>query len=209
MSTDEGDVSLDLVATELIARRMRQIALLSAGLGLLVGVGASFVVAWPTAVLIAVIVGGPTAASVLLLLRRKSWLSGHIVHARRSFGGTRVDLAQTVSAEVVVRISRVSQVCVRLGDGTSLITLPLALYINDAGREIGVLPLRRLADALDASELVAAAAVASVLVQQLRAEARGAVLGQRPLYRAVQVAHDAGRTGETTLTDAEVAGLVD
>ncbi len=209
MPADESDVALDLVATELIARRMRQIALISGGLGLLVGVIALFLVAWPKAVLIGLVVGGPTAVSVLLLLRRKTWLSGHTVHARRSFGGKRVDLAQTVSAEVVVRLGRVSQVCVRLGDGKSLITLPLALYIDDAGRELGVLALRRLADALNSSELVAAAAVSSVLVQQLRAEARGAVLGQRPLYRAVQVARNGGRTGETALTDAEVAALID
>lgn len=209
MSTNEGDVSLDLVATELVARRMRQIALISVGLGLLVVVIASFVVAWPKALLIGVVVGAPTAVSVLLLLRKKSWISGHVVHSRRALGGSHVDLAQTVSAEVVVRIGRIYQVCVRLGDGTSLITLPLALYVNDAGREIGALPLRRLADGLDASELVAAAAVASVLVQQLRAEARDAILGQRPLYRAVQVARDSGRTGETTLTDAEVASLLD
>lgn len=46
-------------------------------------------------------------------------------------------------------------------------------------------------------------------MEQLRAEAREAGLEQRPLYRAVLLARDAGRVPQTTLTDHEVASLVE
>ena len=67
----------------------------------------------------------------------------------------------------------------------------------------------KLADALAASELVPAAALSSVLIEQLRAEARGAGLAERPLYRAVELVTAEGRVPRTTLTDHEVAGLLD
>ncbi|MGV9301456.1 hypothetical protein ACWDNU_45865, partial [Amycolatopsis sp. NPDC003676] len=65
---------------------------------------------------------------------------------------------------------------------------PLAMYTDSgSGRELHLLGLRKLADALAASELAAAVAVSEVLVQQLRAEARDAGLGERPLYRGVRL----------------------
>ena len=127
----------------------------------------------------------------------------------RAIGEKHVDLASAVSAELQVRAARVSQVILRVGDGRTGLGVGLALYTDTGGRELEVLALRRLADALSASELAAAAAVSSLLVEQLRAEARGAGLEERPLYAAVRLVRDAGRGPLSTLSDAEVAGLLD
>ncbi len=109
-----------------------------------------------------------------------------------------------------MRAARVSQVIVRVNDGShGLIMVPIALYSGEGGRELDILALRKLADAVASSELASAAAISSVLVEQLRAEARGAGLGERPLYRAVELARAAGRVPQTTLTDHEVASLVE
>jgi len=201
-------ISLDFAPTELIARRLRRVALVSAEVGLAVGLVSAIFVRWQVAVVIAVVVGAPVAIFAYFMSRRRMWLAGTVVHSTRAFSTRRLDLAHTVTAELLVRIARFNQVSVLLSDGSTSVTVLLAIYLDAAGRELEPLPLRKLADALATSELVAAAAVSSVLLQQLRAEARDAVLGERPLYQAMALARDSGRSGLTALTDAEVAALV-
>lgn len=191
-----------------MAPRLRIIALIAAVVGLVVGGIAAIFLPWGIALLIGLVVGAPTVISALLSMRGRISLSGNTVRVRRPFGERRVDTADAVSVELMVRAARVSQVVVRIGDGSTAVTVPLALYANGGGRELDLVALRKLADALANSELAAAAAISSVLVQQLRAEALDAGLEGRPLYRAVRLALDAGRTPQTTLTDAEVAGLL-
>ncbi|MFZ2178070.1 MAG: hypothetical protein WAW17_29405 [Rhodococcus sp. (in: high G+C Gram-positive bacteria)] len=209
MPDDTSPVSLDLVPIELIAPRLKRVAWVA----VLVGVVLAVVVGVFTSLWIGVVVGAivsvPTAASALLALRRRITLQ----HGRiRSTGGVRsrsVDVTRAVAAELVIRSARVSEVSVRVTDADGSLMIPLALYTSDGGRELEILGLRTLADALNAGELVPAAAIASVLIDQLRAEARGAGLMERPLYRAVQLVRSAGRIPRTTLTDREVAALLE
>ncbi len=203
------EFALDLIPAELLAPRMRRVALVS----VLIGVVAAGVVALfaslPVAVAVGVVVGAPTAVSALLATRRRIWLDGTVLHASNGLRRRRLDVAQAVTVEFTVRSARVNQVVLRVGDGRVVQSVPLALYTADGGRELEVLGLRKLADALSSSELVPAVAAASVLIGQLRAEARGAGLEERPLYRAVVLVRDAGRVPQTTLTDGEVAALAD
>ncbi|MFD4181815.1 hypothetical protein [Rhodococcus sp. NPDC058514] len=204
-----GSVPLDLIPSSLIAPRLRKVALVAVVLGVVVAVVVGFFASTGVAVLVGAIIAVPTALSALLTLRRRIWLTGTTIHARHGLRTRSVDAGRAVSAEVVVRTARVSQVGVRIGDGRSLVSIPLALYTDDGGRELDLLGLRSLADALNAGDLAPAVAVASVLIGQLRAEARGAGLEERPLYRAVQTARGASRVPQTVLTDHEVAELAD
>ncbi|MCQ4118639.1 hypothetical protein [Rhodococcus tibetensis] len=202
-------VSLDLVPIELIAPRLKRVAMIVVLVGVVVGAVLSFFAPLWLAVVVGGVIAVPTALSVLLTLRRKVELEHGVI---RSTGGLRtcqVDVTKAVAAEVVVRSARVSEVSVRITDPDGILAVPLALYTNDGGRELDVLGLRKLADALTTSELVPAAAIASVLIEQLRAEARDAALTERPLFRAVDLVRAAGRIPTTTLTDHEVAALVD
>lgn len=201
------EIALDFAPTELIARRLRRIALISAEVGLAAGLVSAIFVRWQIAVLIGVVIGAPVAVFAYFLARRRMWLSGNVIHATRAFSEHRVDLSAVTSVEISVLVGRYNQVSLVVGDATGSISILLAIYMEAAGRELGAVALRKLADGLAASELVSAAAVASVLIGQLRAEARDAVLGERPLYRALALARDSGRTGLTTLSDSEVAGL--
>lgn len=200
-------IALDLVPTRLIVPKLRVVAVVAGVVGVLVAFVASIFVSWPIAAVIGLAVGAPTVISALLGMRGRIWMSDRTVVARRPFGTRRIDVARTVTAELVVRTARINQVGLRIGDGRATVSVPLALYTDDGGRELDLVALRRLADALSSSELAAAASVASVLVQQLRAEALDAGLEARPLYRAVRLVRDAGRPQQTTLTDAEVASL--
>lgn len=186
---------------------MRRVALIAVLIGIAVGVVVAFFAAPLVALVVAAVIALPTAVSALLATRRRIWLAGTTIHASNGLIEKRVDVAQAVSVEFVVRAARISQVAVRIGDGRVVRTVALALYTADGGRELDVLALRKLADALSASELAPAAAAASLLIDQLRSEARGAGLEERPLYRAVALVRATGRVPQTTLTDEEVAGL--
>ncbi|PTR27759.1 hypothetical protein C8K36_104383 [Rhodococcus sp. OK519] len=201
------EFSLDLIPAAMLAPRMRKVALVAVVIGIVVGGVVAIFAAPLIAVVVAAVIALPTAVSALLATRRRMWLAGTTIHASNGLVERRIDVAQAASVEFVVRAARVSQVVLRIGDGRRVRTVPLALYTADGGRELDVLGLRKLADALSASELAPAAAAASLLIDQLRAEARGAGLEERPLYRAVALARDAGRVPQTVLTDAEVAAL--
>lgn len=209
MPEPDARTELDLVDPALVVPRLRTVALVAALVGILAAVVVGALASWPIGILVGAIIGGPTAISALLAMRRRKWMTGKVIHARRALGYHTLDVSQAVIAEMQVRLGRISQVALRIGDGDKSVTVALALYTDTGGAELGVLPLRRLADALASSELAAAAAVSSVLVRQLRAEAREAALDERPLYEAVRVVREAGRANFTTLSDAEVAGLLD
>lgn len=188
---------------------MRRVALVSVLIGVVAGLVVALFAAPLVALAVGLVVGLPTAVSALLATRRRIWLDGNVLHASNGLRHRRVEVAQAVSVELVVRSARVSQVAIRIADARASQTVPLALYAAGGGRELDVLGLRKLADALSASELAPAAAAASVLIGQLRAEARGAGLEERPLYRAVGLIQASGRVPQTTLTDQEVATLAD
>ncbi|MGW0043386.1 hypothetical protein [Rhodococcus sp. NPDC003348] len=206
---DAGSVELDLVPTHLIVPRLRRLALLAVALGVVVGVIVGLFATPTTGLVVGVLIGLPTALSALLVTRRRMWMSGTVIHAHSGVRTVSVDVAQAVSAELLVRSGRVSQVALKVGDGNRQITVPLALYTTDGGRELEVLPLRALADGLVSGELAPAVAMSAALIAQLRAEARGAGLEERPLYRAVQLAREANRVPQTVLTDDEVVRLTD
>ncbi|MBF6297413.1 hypothetical protein IU459_07620 [Nocardia amamiensis] len=214
MSTNSDDeralapVGLDLVAPELYAPMLRRLALAASGIGLGAALLAATVVSWPIAVAIGVVVGAPTVLYAIALRRRRMWLAGTIIHARRLFGEQQVEMSSATGVEVLVFPARLSRIALRVTAGEISQVVPLAMYTDaGSGRELHLLGLRRLADALAASRLAAAVAVSAMLVHQLQAEARDAGLEERPLYRAVQLARAKDMVSPIVLTDTEVAAL--
>lgn len=214
MSTNSDDeralapVGLDLVAPELYAPMLRRLALAASGIGLGAALLAATVVSWPIAVAIGVAVGAPTVLYAIALRRRRMWLSGTIIHARRLFGEQQVEMSSATGVEVLVFPARLSRIALRVTAGEISQVVPLAMYTDaGSGRELHLLGLRRLADALAASRLAAAVAVSAMLVHQLQAEARDAGLEERPLYRAVQLARAKDMVSPIVLSDTEVAAL--
>ncbi|OZC99684.1 hypothetical protein CH275_21725 [Rhodococcus sp. 06-235-1A] len=197
-----------MVSAEFLAPRLRKIAFGSVVIGIAVAAALAFVAPVWLAVLIGVVVGGPAAVSGWLGLRRRVWLDGPLL-CSRGLRTRRLRMPEVVTAELTIRTAGIDQISLRLYDGRTPVVVPLALYTKGGGRELPILALRTLADSLWTTELVPAAAIASVLVDQLRAEARDAGLDERPLYRAVDLVRSKGRTPQATLTDREVAQLLD
>ncbi|MGC0363916.1 hypothetical protein ABH922_001900 [Rhodococcus sp. 27YEA15] len=208
MSTEADAVSLDLVPVALIAPRLKKFAVAVVVLGVVVGLVVSVFASTTAALVVGFMIAVPTSVSVLLTLRRHISLYGNHIRAQVGLRSHDVDVAELMSVTLAIRSGRISEVSVHLTDSRSSVRIPLALYTAGGGRELDILALRKLADALALGELASAAALSSVLIEQLRAEARGAGLEERPLYRAVEMVRAAGRVPKTTLTDQELAGLV-
>ncbi|WP_051182217.1 hypothetical protein [Nocardia vinacea] len=201
-------VGLDLVAPETYAPMLRRLALAAVGVGIGAALLAALLVPWSIAIAIGLVVAAPTVAYAIALRRRRMWLAGTTIHARRVIGERQVDIAAANGVEVLVFPARLSRIVLRVTAGVESQVVPLAMYTDaGSGRELHLLGLRKLADALAASELAAAVAVSTMLVHQLRAEARDAGLEERPLYRAVRLARAKDYVSPIVLTDQEVAGL--
>lgn len=203
------DVSLDLIPVALIRQRLRVIVLVT----LVIATGVAALVSLLATALLGVglglILAIPACAVVIKTWRRRISLRGKVVRCQRFFGTSTVDLASPSNIDIVVRSATLSQVSLRVRANGATVTIPLAFYGGAGGRELEILPLRKLADGLTAGDSAAGAAVASVLIDQLRSEARGCGLDERPLYRAAMMGSLGNSFSERALTDEEVASLIE
>ncbi|MGX7829227.1 hypothetical protein ACTG9Q_29495 [Actinokineospora sp. 24-640] len=120
--------------------------------------------------------------------RRRLSLRGTTVVAR-TIGTKTVDLRHADRIELMVSDVRgMRTVSVLVGQGRRTVNIALAVYAGTGGRELGILALRRLADALAGSEHTAGLVFSQLLVAQLRAEAKGEAAADRPLYRLAAAA---------------------
>ncbi|KQU34649.1 MULTISPECIES: hypothetical protein [unclassified Rhodococcus (in: high G+C Gram-positive bacteria)] len=206
---DRGLVALDLVPPELIVPRLRVAGAVFAVVGAVLGVVAGLLISPYVGVALGAALVAMAGFAVVSGGRRRVWIDHGVVSRRGSFRVRRVNLSDATKVEVLVRVARVSQVLIRVGDSSGDVTVGVAMYTTDGGRELQPIALRAVADGLASSPLASALALSSVLVTQLRAEAREAGLSERPLYRAIDVVRTSGRAPATVLTDAEVAALTD
>lgn len=122
--------------------------------------------------------------------RRQVWLEGTNI-VLRTFGRRVVDLSKAERLELVVtdvRSVRTVSVLVAETPRSRGINVPVASYSGTGGAELGIMALRKLADALAASENSGSLVFSELLVAQLRAEARDEGLAGRPLYQLARSA---------------------
>ncbi len=201
-------VGLDLIAPEMVAPMLRRLTLAAIGAGVVTMIVLALLMSWPIAVLAGLVLSAPTAIYALAVQRRRMWLAGSELRVRTAFGSRSLDVAAATGVEVLVYSGRLSRIVLRITAGPDSQIVPLAMYTDaGSGRELHILGLRTLADALARSELAAALSVSSVLIGQLRAEARDAPLDERPLYRAVQLVRDRDSVQPVVLGDRDIATL--
>jgi hypothetical protein len=200
---DNSAEPIPLNLTELASARRRGCVALTGAvvLGAAVG-GIVALFAGRTAALV-------TAGVVIVLLtfvswvsgRRRLWLDGSRVVAK-ALGRKEVDLRDVDKIELMVTDIRGTRtVGLLLTKARRSINLALAIYSGAGGRELGILVLRRLADVLAGSENTAGLVFSQLLVAQLRAEAKGDVAADRPLYRLAALA-PAGKLAQRLTPDA-------
>ncbi|MEU6642911.1 hypothetical protein ABZ863_10205 [Saccharomonospora sp. NPDC046836] len=152
---------------------------------------------------VATVVALPLLYLVSFTARRQVWLEGHTV-AVRNWGTRRIDLVTAKRIDLLVtdvRGTRTVGLLINAGQRGNAVKIDLAVYAGTGGRELGILALRRLADALannfDANGMV----FSELLVAQLRSEARGDAAADRPLYRLGSVA-PSGKLAQRFTMDA-------
>lgn len=134
---------------------------------------------------VAVVVAGLLVATSWLAARRRVSLVGSDLVARTVVTST-VDLRRADRLDLIVTdlrgVRTISLVAGGPPRGRS-ITVALAAYSGIGGRELDILALRRLADALASSTNTTGLVLSELLIAQLRGEARGAGVGERALHR--------------------------
>ncbi|MCX2732336.1 hypothetical protein OOZ19_19020 [Saccharopolyspora sp. NFXS83] len=201
-------VDLDLLDQATVRKRARNVVIaaliVAAAFGGIVGL-----VAGP----LGFAVGAAAVGMPLLLLaygesRKTSWLTGSEVSVR-ALGTRMVDLRTADRLDVVITDVRGMRTVGLLVAGPpkgKAVTISLAMYAGTGGRELGVLALRRIADALASVGSTHALVLSELVVAQLRAEARGDGAAARPLYRLASAAPQ-GRMAQKLHPQA-VAGFV-
>jgi hypothetical protein len=187
-------IALDLLPPALVRRRARGVAIFSALLAAAAGGVVGLVGGRGAGLVAAAVVGLPLLLLALAEARRRTWLDGQVVVVR-AIGVRRVGVCRAARKDLLVSEVRGQRtVSLLLSEpGGKTVTVALAIYTAAGGVELGILPLRRLADTLAAcADDEAATVLSRLLVAQLRAEARGEPLPERPLHLAAGLV-EAGR----------------
>lgn len=151
----------------------------------------------------AVVIGLPLLYVVLYNMRRRVWIVGNELIVR-TWRSRRIDLVTAERIDLLVtdvRGARTVALLVNAGQRHTAVKVDIAMYTGTGGRELGVLVLRRLADAVINNTVANGMVFAELLIAQLRAEARGAGVAARPLYRLVSAA-PAGKLAQRFPMDA-------
>jgi hypothetical protein len=138
----------------------------------------------------AAVVGLPLLYVVLFTVRRRLWLVGTTVLVR-TWRTRRVDLVRAERIDLLVtdvRGSRTVGLLINAGRRGKTVRLDLAVFSGTGGRELGVLPLRRLANAVMNNTEANGIVFGELMVAELKSEARGEAVAERPLYRLASAA---------------------
>lgn len=152
---------------------------------------------------VAALIALPLVSLVLFTASRQLWLEGNTVVVR-TWGTRRIDLGTAASFDLLVtdvRATRTVSLLVNAGLRGRTAKIDLAVYAGTGGRELGIVTLRKLADAMVNNIEAGGMAFCELLVAQLRAEARGDAAAGRPLYRFASTA-SSGKLAQRFSTEA-------
>ncbi len=178
-------VPLDLLPAAVLRARALRVAVIGIVIGVVLGVVVGIIAGWVAGLVVGVCFGLPMPVLAVAEARRSYWLAGGVVSVR-ALGTRSVELRQATAIELLVTELRGTTTVGLLVTGPpqgKAVNIAVAMYNEEGGRELGVLALRRLADALAGNADADGLVFAELLVAQLRAEAREAPLAERPLYR--------------------------
>jgi hypothetical protein len=201
--TEIEPIPLDLLDRKTIRTRARNVAIAAVIVAAALG-GVVSLFAGPTGFAItSAIVGIPLLLLAFAESRKTIALRGSELVARAV--GTRVvEVKAADRFDLLIMDLRGARTINLLVGGPpkgKAISVSLAMYAGTGGRELGIYPMRRLADALAGSPDTRALVLSQLIVAQLRAEARGDAAPDRPLYRLASVAPP-GRMAQRLHPDA-------
>lgn len=183
-------VSVDLMSPKFLRARAIMVAIVAVVLGAAIGGLVGLFAGRIGGLIAAAVIALPLLLLALLDTRHADWLADGVVSARRLTTRT-VDLRKLTRIELLISYVRGKRMVMLVIGGAakaSRATLLIATYTINAGAELDIVALRRLADALAGGETAHGLVFSELLVAQLRAIARDAPMGDRPLYRIASLA---------------------
>lgn len=188
---DAGEpVSLDLLPGSVLRRRALVVSAVAVVVGAAVGGVVGLIGGRLAGLVAAVVVALPLLVLAFAEARRRNWLRDGVVSVR-SFGTRSVDLRRARNVELLITDVRGTRAVGLLVSGPPkgrTVNVAVATYGGGGGRELGIVALRRLADALAGGDDPRGLVYAELLVAQLRAEAREEGTVARPLFRITALA---------------------
>ncbi|SDP56740.1 hypothetical protein SAMN04487905_105246 [Actinopolyspora xinjiangensis] len=205
-------VPLDLLDRRVVRRRAISVAIAAVVVGAAIG-GIAGLFAGTAGFFVPMTV---LALPLLLMAfgeaRKTYWLRGSEV-AARAFGTRRVDLSRATALDVLItdiRGTRTISLVVTGPPRHRTLNVALAMYAGTGGKELGIYPLRRLADTLAGTGDTRALVLSELIVAQLKAEARGDAAADRPLYRLASAVPGGGVARRVSNTDvAKFVAMLD
>jgi len=183
-------IALNSESPELRRRRalsgLLGVAVLAAAFGGLTGLIGGQVAGLVAAGIVAL----PLLYVVMFSVRRRLWLEGGSVLVR-TWRTRRIDIVTAERIDLLVtdiRGTRSVGLLLNSGRRGHTVKIDLAVYAGIGGRELGILALRKLANALINNTEANGMVFSELLVAQLRSEARGDATADRPLYRLASAA---------------------
>ncbi|MFC0540858.1 hypothetical protein [Kutzneria chonburiensis] len=196
-------IPLDLLEPAVVRKRARFVVIAALVLGLVIGEVVALLGGLIAGGVTALVVAVPIIVLALVEARRRVWLEGSQVCVR-ALGTRTVDLHGLTDLDLMVTDVRGNRTIGLLVTGAPkgrTINVALATYTAVAGRSLGILALRRLADGLSGAGDPGPLVFAELLVAELRAEARGEDLPGRPLFQ-LAAAVPGGKLAQRIQTDA-------
>jgi hypothetical protein len=196
-------IPLDLLEPAVVRKRARFVVVAALVLGLVIGEVVALLGGLIAGGVTALVVAVPIIVLALVEARRRVWLEGSQVCVR-ALGTRTVDLHGLTDLDLMVTDVRGNRTIGLLVTGAPkgrTINVALATYTAVAGRSLGILALRRLADGLSGAGDPGPLVFAELLVAELRAEARGEDLPGRPLFQ-LAAAVPGGKLAQRIQTDA-------
>ncbi|WP_019203147.1 hypothetical protein [Tsukamurella sp. 1534] len=204
----EDAVDIDLIPPGMTLPKVRRALLAGLVVSIMVAVAVAVVAGpvWGTVLLLA---GAAPGVGGYLGVARRSVILDHRVVTRRTLRTQRVNLMDADEVDLVAEVARLAQVSLRIVHGRTTVRVPVALYGAPQrgrvrGRELPILAMRRLAEALDKNPLPEVRDIGRVMSEQSRAQATSMPKRDRPLYRAAGIAREVGGREELVFTEDEV-----
>lgn len=188
MKTNPERVWLELFDPIAARKRLPRVIMVAVVLTIMLGVVSTLLDGFQIGIIVLIIfciLATPVVLFAAGQVRRRIWIENNVLSERR-LGTRNIDLRVASKLELLItdlRGVRVINLLCAENNKRRAISVPLAGYAVFGAKELEVLPLRRLADALASSGEADGLVLSELLIAQLRAEARGEAAQGRPLYQ--------------------------
>lgn len=207
----EDAVDIDLIPPQLLLPKVRRALLIGFSMLAVIAVAVAVLIGPGWGLVILLVGAAPGALGYLGAKRRRVVIDHRVVISRR----LRTRSVNLIAAEEVTLLARtagITEIALRVCEGGTTLRVPLALYGDPRSgplrsRELRILGMRRLGEALRGNGWDDVAEVGAAVLEQSHAQSMGMPVRERPLYRAARIARFLPGRADVEFTRDEIAEI--